>query len=282
MHSVKSRSFNPYEYSSDYSEEHIETSTDSVDYKEITKNKKKSFKVDMGHFDNLCKKFRNKVNSRIKNLHGKNKEEFNLMVSYIHLLYGTKYYKNLHDRVKKYFGDIDKVKPGTVGGYFGGCFISTSFNDQPGCSLPCAGSIPLPKDEEGWSFCNKAVIFAEYNKKGYNFSVLKQSEENSSQDSCYVFVEHTNLHDFKGFSLGEKEELKKLGAENIHLIGCNGEGTKYVDLYGDSCDIKEIKYRKKAKTTDNLGLILIVIFLLFIVMFFGWKFWNMEDGGVNL
>ena len=286
MHTVKSRSFNPFQYSSsNYREdETTENYFDGGQYDEIvTKGGKKVFKVDIGHFDKLCKKFKDKCDIRLKNLHGRDREDFNLMVSYVHLLYGTSYYEHLHKKVKKHFGDLDRVKPGTVGGYFGGCLASTSFKGQSGCSVACAGSVPLPKDEEGWSFCDKAVIFAEYNNKGgYNFSILKQPDKQSDMDPCYLFVECEDLHDFLGFSKEEKEELKKLGAKNVHLIGCDEDGTKYLDLYGDSCSLGNIKHRKYHKNDSNnsglgLALVLIIIFLLLIVLFFGWRFWN-KDG----
>ena len=99
MRTVKSQSFNPLQYSSSTSTKNIdENSNESYEKFDdiVTKGGKKVFKVDIGHFDKLCEKFRNKCHTRIKHLKGKDREDFNLMVSYVHLLYGTSYYKHLH------------------------------------------------------------------------------------------------------------------------------------------------------------------------------------------
>jgi hypothetical protein len=283
MSGLASQSFNPYQYTSNTA---TETKPEDNEQKEerfdeiVTKGGKKVFKVDIGHFDKLCQKFRENADLSIKTLTGRNKEDFKLMVSYVRLLYGTNYYEHLYDKVRKHFGDLKEVKPGTVGGYFGGCLVPTAFEEQPGCSAVCAGAVPRPKDEEGWSFCDKAVVFAERDgNRGYKFNVLKEPESPEELDPCYVFVEHTDLHDFEGFSLKEKKELEELGVNQMYLIGCNENGTEYVNLYGDICNLSDIKNRKKkhykSKASSlGLALMLIIIFLLFVVLFFGWRFWE--------
>lgn len=289
MQSVNSQAFNPLQYTNSvYTEDTPEESSETNEkFDEIvTKGGKKVFKVDIGHFDKLCKRFRKNCDIKIKDLRGREREDFNLMVSYVHLLYGTSYYNHFYTKVEKYFGDLDHVIPGTVGGYFGGCLVSTSFDDQPGCSAVCAGSVPRPKGEEGWSFCDKAVIFAEYNKKGYSFTLLKEPERDEDMDPCYLFVEHTDLHDFRGFSKDEKAVLKNMGVNEVYLIGCDEKGTEYVDLYDEPRHVTDIKHRKKKHhQSDNSGLglalILIIVFLLLIVLFFGWRFWN-KDGQATL
>lgn len=289
MSGVNSQGFNPLQYTTPISSENYPENTISSDpnFDEIvTKGGKKMFKVDIRQFDKLCEKFQPMSHMRIKELKGRDKEDFNLMVSYVHLLYGTDYYKHLYRKVKKYFSDLDEVRPGTVGGYFGGCLVKTSFEEQPGCAVSCAGSVPRPKDEEGWSFCDKAVIFAENRGyKGYSFSVLKEPERPEDMDPCYLFVEHTDIHDFMGFDKREKAQLEKMGVDRVYLIGCNETGTEYVDLYDDIRNVTDIKHRKKrTNNTDNSGLglalILIIIFLVFVIFFFGWRFWD-KDYSVN-
>lgn len=293
MTTINNQTFNPLKYSptifTDPGYTNNANSTNNVEYEDtpfnhketsfdeiVTKGGKKVFKVDIGHFDNLCQKFRSKCDVPIKNLTGSDKEDFKLMVSYVRLLYGTNYYENLHNRVVKYFGNLDRVRPGTVGGYFGGCLVPTSFQTQPGCSAVCAGSVPRPKDDEGWSFCDKSVIFADKTTGGYKFTVLKEFEEDD--ESCYLFVEHTTLHDFEGFSRKEKEELRRLGANEVYLIGCNGNGTEYVHLYEDCINVNDIKHRaliqNKSDSKLGLGLILFIVFLILVVLFFGWRMWD--------
>ncbi len=289
MNEVQSQTFNPFNYATtplpENNQENISDLEEKFD-EIVTKGGKKVFKVDIGHFDKLCRKFKDKCDVRIKNLNGSDKEDFKLMVSYVRLLYGTNYYEHLHKKVERYFGDLDRVRPGTVGGYFGGCLASTSFDNHPGCAVSCAGSVPRPKDEEGWSFCDKAVIFADREKDGYKFSVLKEPEYDDELDPCYIFVEHTDLHDFEGFSREEKDELLRMGVDNLYLIGCDSNGTEYINLYDEVCQLKDVKHRRSTNVNEdksNLGLalILIVIFLLLVVLFFGWRFWDQKGDGTG-
>ena len=112
-------SFNPSRYSSE---------TDlNVSDEVVEKGHKNILKVDIDKFEILCKKFRDQKDVKIKNLIGQNKEDFDLVVSYVHLLYGTEYYNTLYDKVKKYFKNVTG-KPGTVGGYFSGCMNNKSGN----------------------------------------------------------------------------------------------------------------------------------------------------------
>jgi len=227
----------------------------------------------------------------IKQLKGNNREDFNLMVSYVHLLYGTNYYKRLFRKVKKYFGDMQYIKPGTVGSYFGGCLTESTFGkeDRPGCSVACAGSVPLPKDEEGWSFCDKAVILAESlggsksnSFKGYTFTVLKEQEEDLDMDPCYVFVDCLDLHDSPGFDNGEMDKLDKLGCRKIILVGYDSDGLSYSELYNHPIDIYEVKFRAKGKKDKNtstataLAFTLVVLFILLLIAYYVRKY-GFED-----
>ncbi len=246
-------------YSSEYLDSHDYSTFNQSSNSGVVSNtnpNQKSLRVDIGLFKNLCEKFRNKSHLRVINLRKQDKSDFNLMVSYVHLLYGTDEYRYLYELVKEYFSDLKEIKQGTVGKYFGGCL------KDEGCSLECAGSIPRPRDEEGWSFCDRGVIFAEFdkNKHKYDFTVLKENDTENPED-CYVFVEDISLDDFSGFDNEEKEELNRLGARNINLIGCDEGSSKYVDLYGDSKNIDHIKTRD-VSSGSNIWLFLIIIGLI--------------------
>ena len=262
-------------YSSEYLDTHDYSTLDqrsSSTGVSNTNSNQERLRVDIGLFKNLCEKFRNKSHLRVINLRGQDRTDFNLMVSYVHLLYGTDEYKYLYELVKEYFNDLKEIKQGTVGKYFGGCLKDS------GCSLECAGSIPRPKDEEGWSFCDRGVIFAEFNKGKYDFTVLKENDSENPED-CYVFVEDISLDNFSGFDNEEKEELSRLGARNINLIGCDESSSKYVDLYGDSKNIDHIKSRDVSsginyeskdtgptvKYDETIGTILYIFFFFLII-----------------
>jgi len=239
--------------------------TSNENFEEIvTKGGNKVFRVDIGHFDKLCYKFRLLSDVKIKNLDGVDRDDFNLMVSYVELLYGTSYYNHFYEKVRKHFSNLEKIIPGTVGNYFAGCLNNTVESGE-GCSAACAGSIPKPRGDEGWSFCDKAVIFADKVDQGYEFTLLKESK--SLKDS-YLFVEADNIKDFEGFNQDEKEELKKMGVENVHLIGYSDNNTvKYTELYSNVMNVRNIKHRY-VQSSSSSWLIFFIIFVLLIGIIF--------------
>lgn len=260
-------SFNPSRYSSE---------TDlNVSDEVVEKGHKNILKVDIDKFEILCKKFRDQKDVKIKNLTGQNKEDFDLVVSYVHLLYGTEYYNTLYDKVKKYFKNVTG-KPGTVGGYFAGCMNNKSGNIESGCSLACAGSMPNPKSEEDWESCDSTVIMGEKENGNYVFSVVKPGEDN---DSSYVFIESG---EFDGFTQYEKENLKAMGCKNVKLIGYSSDMT-YSEFYKDKRSVDQIKHRhvkkysKGKKGDDNTWLVVLVvvfIILLIILGLLGYKYYK--------
>lgn len=279
--------FNPLRYSSseDYSSDREET---------VEKGHKNLITVDIGKFEDICKKFRDHPDIKIKKLSGQDKEDFEVVISYVQLLYGTEYYKDFHSIVKKYFKKVT-VKPGTVGGYFAGCLNKSG---DGSCSVNCVGSMPLPKDEQGWHACDKAVILGERNGDTYNFNLVKPAD-NDNDEITYVFIETNNLHDFSGFTKEEKNELKKLGCKKIKLVGYKADGTSYSDLYDEPTEVDVVKHRKsfngkKSKAKENftshgshsssddqnnhwgmwLALGIFVILILIILMLLGYKYYK--------
>ena len=224
-------SFNPSHYS-ELSESSIDVSSELVE-----KGHKNNVKVDMEKFEEMCKNFREKKDLKIKKLGGEDKKNFDLVVNYVHMLYGTPFYKKLFERVRKHFKNVSGNKPGTIGSYFSGCMnaMSNSENMLPGCTVACAGSMPLPQDEDGWSFCDKAVIIGEKSDDGYVFSIVKPAEDDEDYDPCYVFLEG----EFSGLSADEKRNLVDLGCKRVKLVTYNGDD--YQEIYEK--DVSEIEER---------------------------------------
>ena len=270
--------FNQSKYSTSTDSE-VSNETDSL----VEKGHKNVTKVDIGKFDDLCKNFKVNKDIKIKKLVGQDKEDFDLVVSYVHLLYGTNYYTTLYERVRKYFDNVTNIKPGTVGAYFAGCLISnkTDKQDNPGCSLSCAGSMPLPKDEEGWNFCDKAVFMAEKGETGYVFSVVKPANSEDEMDPAYLFVDSSTLHDFKGFSTEEKEQIRAFGCKKVKVVGFSSDMT-YSDLYKEPKAVHEIKHRSNkkhvVKKDDNsgviLGVLILIIVLILILCLLGYRYYK--------
>lgn len=267
---------NKYSYSSNTETESSET---------VEKGHKNVTKVDLAKFDDLCRKFKDKKDFKIKKLVGVDKEDFDTVVSYVHLLYETSYYPSLYEKVKKHFDNVSTVKPGTIGAYFAGCLISakedSKVTDQPGCNISCAGSIPLPKDEEGWSFCDKAVILAEKGENGYIFSVVKPANSAEEMDPAYLFVDSKTLHEFKGFSKEEKDQIRALGCKKVKMVGYSSsfDDVTYSDLYREPKHVHEIKHRSNYKVAEKkedssliTGILILLVILIIILLLAGYRY----------
>lgn len=253
--------FNQFAYSRDsYSNE------SKQEPQVVEKGHKNTLNIDLNQFEEYCKNFKEKKDVKILNLIGEDKEKFETVNSYIHMLYGTEFYKLLFEKVRKHFKNL-QTKPGTVGGYFAGCLNGVKNNSQnnsqnsgsldikAGCGIGCAGSIPLPQEEEGWNFCDKAVILAEKNGTGYSFSFLKPSQNDEELDPAYLFVEGGTPQSFSGFSIEEKDYLRALGCNKVKLIGYNSsnsnnltnDNVSYSEFYSEPKTLKDIKVRRNKK-----------------------------------
>jgi len=285
MNRVKRKSFNPSEFSSsNYSSNY--DYDDSEEDNNISKSDSSAYKVDIKKFEKLCDKFREIPDKRIDSLVGEDKEDFNLIVSYVQLLHDTEYYKYLYEKVENKFKDLKCVQPGTIGGYFAGCIVNDNYHGQATCSVTCAGALPQPMDYQNDISCDKAVIWAEYVKSNksnkFNFNVLKQAENDEQLDPVLFYVtseKHSfkNVHDFPGLSKSEKDILVKLGAKRIHIFSYTKD-CKYIDLYGRPIDLKDVKSRSSSPVNNsnhgNLGILIIIILIILLILFFGWRFWK--------
>jgi hypothetical protein len=235
-------SFNPSNYS-ELSESIIDVSSEMVE-----KGHKNNVKVDMEKFEDLCKRFKEIKDTKIKKLSSEDKKNFDVVVNYVHMLYGTPFYKKLFERVKKHFKNVSSTKPGTIGSYFAGCMNAVNNGDEkmlPGCAVACVGSMPLPKGEEGWAFCDKAVIVGEKSGDGYFFSIVKPAEDDEDTDPTYVFVEGQ----FEGLSREEKVTLLGLGCRRIKLISYSDDN--YKDVYDEPKNLSDVEERAVEKEKEG-------------------------------
>jgi hypothetical protein len=280
-------SFNPSQYS-ELSESSIDMSSEMVE-----KGHKNNVKVDMEKFEEMCKNFRDKKDYKIKKLGGEDKKNFDLVVNYVHMLYGTPFYTKLFERVRKHFKNMGASKPGTIGSYFSGCLYAMSDKENnmlPGCKVACAGSMPLPQDEEGWSFCDKAVIIGEKQHDGYVFSIVKPAEDDSDYDPCYVFVEG----EFSGLSSDEKKNLQDLGCKTVKLVSYSGEDYKEIcekdvseidERNSEVSNEKKIKKEnvikndhrhKKHDESSTFWVFIVFLILIILLLFLVYRYYKMK------
>lgn len=213
-----------------------------------------------------------------------------------HKTYGTLTYDKLYSYAKDIFcADGVKYRPHTVGSYFIGCSVKTNIkestqNVNPGCSVLCAGSLPVPKslidkDKEQWGFCSQNVIWClstadEYQRKvrisrTITHGMVEQTHlaDNptyldrvkpedqvfefsflthiSASTKALLFVNYNSYEEFPGFTEREKSRLiNHMGVTDVKLLSYNMDGTNYKDLVGNPIKVFSLKTRTEGK---NLG-----------------------------
>ena len=281
MQSARRQKFNPRKHDSSILSDDSDNSfnfSQSDDNSIVTKGKKDTLKVDMAKFSDVISHFRQSPHKRIDELEGADSDNFKLIVRYVELLYDTDAYPHLFKIVEDQFKDIDCVKPGTVGGYVSGCLVKSKF-PIPGCSPVCSNAIPIPKGSNKYDQCDQAVLLAEKDGKGYKFNVLKQSDIENRDKPTIIHVNTTDVHAWSGFSKEEKDQLRSMDCETVHIYGYTDDCSRHVDLYGSAISLNDIKTRNvhreyESKEKISLAFILILIFLILIIAFFGWRLWN--------
>lgn len=277
-------SFSPAKYGEKLTGDNNDT--DSHLHKNVNRLVKKggneSLILDIDEVERLAINLRKNSHLPVKVIHDeKVKDDFQQLLLYVHLLYGSKQYDILHDLISKHFNDLDNIEPATIGAYCGGCHVETSFTDMyQGCSAVCAGSMP-PKSE-GWSFCDNAVILAKYDSYGdrFIFTISQRSETKEGRQTAYIFVEYTDIDDFPGFNSDEKNQLSTLGIKYVYLNGYSWDGRKYIGLVESELELGRIKSRvhkhdhgnEFTHNFDDTGVIILLVLILFIVIFFAWRY----------
>lgn len=221
-----------------------------------------------------------KANVPIRNLEGQDKDDFMKLHQQARLLYNTPDFKAFHDEVKRVFGNVNNVAPGTVGAYFNGVYIAAQNSADPGCSILAAGSLPPPKDEvlaNGKPFeqCKFTVMWAIYDGQKYQFINVK---EVPNKDNVIIYVENPRSNNLVGFSDKEKEQLAKYGVKNVDVMSYSQNGKAAKELLGGFVPLDQLpnrdsvvsNYQQTGSSGYWLGIILLIVLIL-IVIWIGWR-----------
>lgn len=287
MARVQHKYFNPRHFSitNENDNSSIDDSNLSGSDKIITKgeNGKNVFNVDLSGIEQDVIELLKNPNVKISELTGILKDKYDRIRLTAQMLYDTDYYGCFFDRITKHCTNIKSPIPGSIGGYLCGCLASKNFVEY-GCSPICADGLAYPKNNEEWKHCDKAVIWAKYQKQingtkteGYVFSVVKEGASLSEYDPTYLFIDTDDIHNFKGFSIGEKEYLIKLGVSKLKVYGSKSteSGVVYPRLYHDIINLNDIKMRNVPSTslnTNNNLYIILLILVIILIVFFVWFF----------
>lgn len=151
-------------------------------------------------------------NTLIKDLPAPLQEKISMIGKVFGLMYASSFYPNLVGSVRSHFGDVSEVKPGTVGGFFYGCFVPNGYSGPIHCSTECSGSIQ-PPNVQGWETCNDSV-----------FVLTEQGilESRNMTDSKKAIL-HVMTPAFNGLTQSQIAEIRQRGIErmDINLVQAN-------------------------------------------------------------
>lgn len=249
-------------------------------------------RINIDELDNTIKYLRQYHNILIKDLKGDALEKLKYLIQQVLILYETQNHSILCQLIKKYFGGLEKIKPGTVAAYCYGCLTETTMSDlNPECSPICSGSIP---SEEGTNTCENTVLVASYDGKNYNIRINNRGSTEEGRETAYMFIDCLTMKMFHGFTDDEKRELKSWGLRNLILYGYKDNGKEYIKLV-EKQPIDKFKSRVSYKYSSNhseskshqkgvidtssipftygfgfekIGIILILLIIIFIIIGF--------------
>jgi len=163
----------------------------------------------------------------IRQLDGELAAKFRRLTSYVNLIYGTSYYPLLTALIKRKFGDLETVTPGTVGAYCSGCLNPVPVPEAPAsCSPSCVAGLPGSSGP-----CPLTVVWAVATDGSYQFDLLNRgTSPNGAVVDALLFIDLTQGHGgelgplplgggFTGLTQAEKDQLVAMGLQRARVIG---------------------------------------------------------------
>lgn len=135
-------------------------------------------------------------------------EDFTAISHNITTLLGSDGYNLLFKEIQQKFPNSDPVQPGTVAGYFMGCFVPSNFKYGKNCSLACLTGAPQFYDTVDSETCKKNVYIAPYDGE---YKLTKMTTGSEDVNTAIVYIQPP----FQGFS---REEIKQLKSEGIDQV----------------------------------------------------------------
>jgi hypothetical protein len=253
-------SFRPRDYSS--------SSLSRKEERDV-KEKGNGYHIDLTKVESVVAYLRNYASLKLRELPAEVNEKFAELTNFYTIMYNTTYYDQFRSILSKYFSNLEKILPGTIGAYCYGCFVSNN-----GCSPICAGSIQSSDTHP--SFCDYTVIIAERSNSDSFTFVLKH--KGTISDTAYVYVSYLSYNAFPGFSESEKSKLSTLGVSKVILCGYSTNGNNYVEFSNEAIPVDKIKERVSIVSMNSsfgdYSLLIVLIIVLLIGIFFAWRYWS--------
>lgn len=238
--------------------------------------------VDINDLRRKLQHLRDNSQVKIRSLSGPLKDDFDSLAQYVAWTYDSDTYHLLHAEIQSYFHPSERYLPGTIGAYCGGCLVKEKGSLlMRGCTVICAGSIPLPLSDPNWEFCDNLVIWASYTGNHFDFTTLNETED-AENSFAIIFIDYDSIDTFPSFSKTEIKTLSDHGIKNIRLVYYNSNANydigevMYVDVSGGFIPLQQLRPRvdnnvvvpPPIQTTHGWGWWLLIIIIAFLLLLF--------------
>ena len=211
----------------------------------------------------------------IRNLSDNYLEDFTSVSHHISSLYGSDGYNLLFQEIQNRFPVQAKATPGTVSGYFLGCFLPSNFKYGDTCSLGCVTGAPSFYDSVDTIPCQRNVYIAPFDI-GYKFTKLVSGTEEPS--TAILFIQPP----FQGFSADEIYELRSQGIDKVILSYYDDNKGEY--FVSEPLSYSEIQHRSStfrtvrvASQTTTGERIFQTVGLILLILIAGYALWSMRN-----
>lgn len=171
----------------------------------------------LSNMDKILGELYDSRDTPIRTLSGDIKNKYNQAVSYVSILHDTEYFPLLSEAIASRFGGNIQYSPGTVGSYFGGCYVQDPILEgiAPGCTPSCLGSISPDGAKEGFNLCENQVLNMTWIGNSYLLTRLNATESGDA----LIYLDGTDS--FMGFSSNELDQLKDMDISSVRIISSN-------------------------------------------------------------
>ncbi len=176
----------------------------------VLKGDSDDYYINVTNIKQVLADLRQYADSPIDSLPPNLRAEYDDVMNSLRMIRSTAVYPILYADVVDAFKDVQSVKPGTVGGYFVGCYLPSNYPGGHGCSDRCAGALLPPPGTEGFQTCQDAVVI--YNAPGD----YREMGKPVGAKHVVIFVQHNS--NFTGFSNADVKHFRDAGFETATVL----------------------------------------------------------------
>lgn len=237
-----------------------------------------------------------KTDTLLSDLDPSDKDDFKSIESICRNLRGDSTYDIILTEILTVFASCTKVRPGTVGAYFKGCFLDNNLPSDisPSCSQNCIGSLQPNVGTPGYTECENLIVSINAN----NELVFENMDQVVSRHQAIIYIikDDTDTLERK-LTFEHLNRLRELDVSQAKIVV--GDSSGYQQFSNDYISIEtlystvksglletesdslEVESSDSSDTKSNLALWIIIIVVIVLLVLLFLFFSQMPSGGIG-